>query len=182
MDLILGFDMSVLNFIYDNIRCAFLDLLMPLITLFGESGIFYICIALGLMIYKKTRKTGFMLAMSLILGLLVCNVMLKPLVARPRPYSVRTDVIMLVEALNDYSFPSGHTVAAFEAATVMMIQKKAAGIVFTVLAVLIAFSRLYLYVHYPTDIIAGIVIGVISGIVSAKVINAIYSRKYSYKI
>ncbi len=177
MDLILGFDLSVLNFIYDNIRCTFLDILMPLITLFGESGIFYICITLGLMIYKKTRKTGFMLAMSLILGLLVCNVMLKPLVARPRPYTVRTDVIMLVEALNDYSFPSGHTVAAFEAATVMVIRNRIAGIIFTVLAVFIAFSRLYLYVHYPTDILAGIVIGVISGIVSCTIVNAIYNRK-----
>ena len=182
MDLILQFDMSVLNFIYDNIRCTFLNLLMPFITLFGESGIFYICIALGLLIFKRTRKTGFMLAVSLILGLLVCNVTLKPLVARPRPYTVRTDVIMLVEALNDYSFPSGHTVVAFEAATVMALRNKIAGIVFTVLAVLIAFSRLYLYVHYPTDILAGIVIGIISGIVSSAMVNAIYNRKSIEKI
>ncbi len=173
---ILSFDMSLLNFIYDNIRCAFLDFLMPIVTLFGESGIFFICIALILMAFKKTRKTGFCLAISLIIGLLVCNVTLKPLVARPRPYTVRTDVIMLVEALNDYSFPSGHTVAAFEAATVFLMRKRIVGIVFSVLAILIAFSRLYLYVHYPTDVICGMIIGILSGVLSVKLVDFIYKK------
>lgn len=176
MESILSFDMSVLNFIYDNIRCSFLDFLMPIVTLFGESGIFYICIAVLMMLFKKTRKTGFMLSLSLIIGLIICNITLKPLVARPRPYTIREDVLLLVERLNDFSFPSGHTVAAFEASTVMMMRNRRIGILFLILAFLISFSRLYLYVHYPTDIIAGIIVGTISGIVSVTVINFIHKR------
>lgn len=176
MSYITNLDMSVLNFIYDNIRCAFLDVLMPLITLFGESGIFFIAIAVLLLISRKTRKTGITLGLSLLIGLVVCNLTLKPLIARPRPYTVRTDVIMLVEALSDYSFPSGHTVAAFEAATVMMIRHRKVGIAFLVLAILIAFSRLYLFVHYPTDVLAGAVLGIASGVAAALAVNAVYKR------
>lgn len=178
---ILSFDMSLLNLIYDNIRCAFLDILMPIVTMFGESGIFFICIALALMLFRKTRKTGFMLALALIFGLVVCNLTLKPIVARPRPYTVRTDVIMLVEALNDYSFPSGHTVAAFECATVFLMRKRKVGIGFLALAVLIAFSRLYLYVHYPTDVLCGVIIGVISGFCAVKLVELIYKKYLKVK-
>ncbi len=173
---IISFDMSLLNFVYDNIRCAFLDMLMPVITLFGESGIFFICIALVLMLFKRTRKTGFMLAVSLIIGLVVCNITLKPIFARPRPYTVRTDVIMLVEVLNDYSFPSGHTVAAFESATVFLMRKRKVGIAFLVLAILIAFSRLYLYVHYPTDVLCGMIIGILSGFCAVWLVDYIYKK------
>lgn len=179
---ILSFDMSLLNFIYDNIRCAFLDILMPIVTLFGESGIFFICVALALMVFRKTRKTGFMLALALIIGLAVCNLTLKPIVARPRPYTVRTDVIMLVEALNDYSFPSGHTVAAFECAAVFLMRKRNIGIAFLMLAVLIAFSRLYLYVHYPTDVLCGMIIGVLSGVCAVKLVEFIYRKLDKRKI
>ena len=176
MDAILNFDMSILNFIYDSVRCAFLDYFMPIVTLFGESGIFFICIAVILMLFRKTRKTGFVLSLSLIIGLIVCNLTLKPIIARPRPYTVRQDVILLVERLSDYSFPSGHTVAAFEASTVFMKRNRIAGLCFLILAVLIAFSRLYLFVHYPTDIIAGIIIGTASGFAACGVVDAIYNK------
>lgn len=181
MTQIISLDMTLLNFIYDNLRCAFLDMFMPLVTLFGESGIFYILLALGLLIFKKTRKTGLMLAVSLIIGLVVCNLTLKPVIARARPYTVRTDVVMLVEALSDFSFPSGHAVAAFEGATVMLCNYRKTGILFLVLAILIAFSRLYLYVHYPTDVIVGVVIGVISGLVSVKAVNILSNKIYKNK-
>ncbi len=175
MSAIINFDITVLNFIYDNLRCAFLDFIMPIITLFGESGIFFICIAVALLIFKKTRKTGAMLGLSLIIGLIVCNLTLKPIVARPRPYTLR-EVEMLVDGLSDFSFPSGHTVAAFEAASVLMMRNRKVGIPFLVLAILIAFSRLYLYVHFPTDVIVGAFIGAVSGFIAVKAVDALWDR------
>lgn len=174
--------MSIINYIYDNLRCAFLDVFMPFITLFGESGIFFICLAVVLMIFKRTRKTGFTLSVSLIIGLICCNMVLKPMVARPRPYTIREDVVLLVERLYDYSFPSGHTTAAFEAATVMYIRNRKFGTCFILLAILIAFSRLYLFVHYPTDVLVGILLGIVSGIVSAKIIDVLYDKYEAKKL
>lgn len=181
MEFITNLDMSVLNYIYDNLRCAFLDVFMPFITLFGESGIFFICLAVILMFIPKTRKTGFTLSVSLIIGLICCNMILKPIIARPRPYTIREDVVLLVEKLYDYSFPSGHTTAAFEAASVMLIRNRRVGIAFLVLAILIAISRLYLFVHYPTDVLVGMLLGIISGIVAAKIIDLIYDKIESKK-
>lgn len=175
MQTIINFDNTVLNFIYDNLRCAFLDFIMPIITLFGESGIFFICLAVILLIFKKTRKTGAMLGLSLIIGLIVCNLTLKPLVARPRPYTLR-EVEMLVDGLSDFSFPSGHTVAAFEAASVFMMRNKKIGVPFLILAFLIAFSRLYLYVHFPTDVIVGAIIGTLSGIIAVKIVDIVWNK------
>ncbi len=177
MSAIINADFAILNFIYDNLRCAFLDAVMPLVTMLGESGIFFIIIAIGLLLFKKTRNTGFMLAISLIIGLVVCNLTLKPFVARPRPYTFRTDVVMLVDRLSDYSFPSGHTVAAFECATVFFKRKRYLGLAFLALAIIIAFSRLYLYVHFPTDVLVGAIIGVLSGIIAVNAVDKIYNVK-----
>ena len=93
----------------------------------------------------------------------MCNVTLKPLVARIRPYDLQetlgNHINLLISAQHDYSFPSGHTIASFEACVVLLIHDKRMGIPATILACLIAFSRLYLYVHYPTDVIFSIIVG-----------------------
>ena len=160
-----SFDLPILEWIAANLKCGFLDFLMPLITLLGDAGIFWILCSVVLILIPKTRKTGLAMGISLLIGLLVCNVTLKPLVARMRPYVYQRDIlhnniVLLVEALEDYSFPSGHTIASFEAATALLIGNKKLGIPAMILAVLIAFSRLYLYVHYPTDVIVSIVLGI----------------------
>ena len=103
---------------------------------------------------------------ALLLGVLICNVTMKPLIARVRPYDFQLEhfqkyIVLLVETPNDYSFPSGHTIASFEAATVLLVKNKKLGIPAMILAVLIAFSRMYLYVHYPTDVLASVVLGII---------------------
>ena len=126
-----------------------------------NAGIFWIAIAVVLLFFSKTRKIGLGMGAALILGLLICNCMLKPLTARIRPYDYQLEhfgvtIKLLIEAQHDFSFPSGHTIASFEAATVLMIHNKKAGIASMLLACLIAFSRLYLYVHYPTDVIASV--------------------------
>ena len=158
------FDLPILDWIAENLHCAFLDTLMPLITVLGNGGIFWIALALLLMITPKYRKAGFSMALALLMGLVVCNLTLKPLVARIRPYAYQLDhfgktVSLLISAPHDYSFPSGHTIASFEGAVALLLHHRKLGIPATVLAVLIAFSRLYLYVHYPTDVLASVILG-----------------------
>lgn len=160
-----SFDLPILEWIAANLKCGILDAVMPLITLLGDAGIFWILCSVVMILIPKTRKTGLAMGISLLIGLLVCNVTLKPLVGRIRPYDYQLqhfqkEIILLVEGLHDYSFPSGHTIASFEAATALLIGNKKLGIPAMILAVLIAFSRLYLYVHYPTDVLASIVLGI----------------------
>ena len=165
-----NFDLPILDWIATYLWCPFLDAVMPVITLLGDAGIFWIAIAVVLLFFPKTRKIGLGMGAALILGLLVCNLTLKPLIARPRPYDYQlthfgVTIQLLIEAQHDFSFPSGHTIASFEACTVLMLGNKKLGIPATLLAILIAFSRLYLYVHYPTDVITSIVLGTVFGII-----------------
>ena len=138
---------------------------MSLITHLGDGGIFWIAIAVVLMFIPKYRKAGFSMGAALLIGLLVCNVTLKPLLARPRPYDYQLEhfgktISLLIATPHDFSFPSGHTLASFEGATVLFLHDKRLGIPALVIASLVAFSRLYLYVHYPTDVLTSVVLGI----------------------
>ena len=159
------FDLPILEWIAANLRCPFMDTIMPIITLLGDAGIFWIAIAALCLFFPKYRKMGLSMGISLLIGLLVCNVLLKPLVGRIRPYDYQLEhfgkqIQLLVAAQHDFSFPSGHTIASFEAATAIMLHNKKLGIVAIILAVMISFSRLYLYVHYPTDVLTSVVLGI----------------------
>ena len=134
------FDLPILEWIANNLRCGFLDAVMPVITLLGDAGIFWIAIAVVLLCMKKTRRVGLGMGFALIMGLLVCNVTLKPLVGRIRPYDYQEQefqkfIPLLIERQHDFAFPSGHTIASFEAATVIAINHKKWGIAAMVLAV-----------------------------------------------
>ena len=164
-----SFDLPILEWIQAHLQCGFLDKAMPIVTLFGDGGVFWILVAVTLLFFAKYRKTGFSMGMALVLGLLVCNIILKPQVARIRPYDFQLEhfqkeIALLISAQHDFSFPSGHTIASFEACTVLMLSDKRLGIPATILAILIAFSRLYLYVHYPTDVIFSLLAGTLFGI------------------
>lgn len=171
------FELKILDFIRENLTCPFLDAVMPVITKFGDGGTFWIASAIILICFKKTRKTGFSVGLALLTGFIIGNLVLKNVVGRIRPYDLNTDIEILIKALSDYSFPSGHTLASFEAATAMLIRDKRLGIPAMILAVLIAFSRLYLYVHYPTDVLAGIIIGILIAIFSSRLIDKLYKTK-----
>lgn len=160
-----NFDLPILDWIAEHLQCAFLDFLMPIITAFGNGGIFWIAFAVVLLFFPKYRKVGLGMGAALIMGVLVCNVTMKPLIGRIRPYDYQSEhfgkvIELLITAPHDYSFPSGHTLASFEAATVLAINNKKMGIPALILACLIAFSRLYLYVHYPTDVLFSVFLGI----------------------
>ena len=159
----LSFDLPILDWIQANLQSGFMDTIMPIITKFGDAGLFWMVCAALLAIFPKTRRIGLGMAFAMAMGLLVCNLTLKPLVARIRPYDLQAELGVTINLLNgamhDFSFPSGHTIASFEAAVVLLKNSKKMGIPAMILAILIAFSRLYLYVHYPTDVIASIILG-----------------------
>ena len=153
-----NFELKILDFIRNTIACPVLDFLMPLITKLGDHGIFCIALSLLLICFKKTRKTGITIGMSLAIGFLVGNIFLKNVVGRIRPYDLNPNVDLLVAKLHDFSFPSGHSSSSFVSATVIFFYFRKYGIFALVLASIIAFSRLYLYVHYPSDVFVGMIL------------------------
>lgn len=155
-------DGNILLWIQENLRSEFFTPLWSFITTSGNSGLIWIAITCLLLAFKKTRKVGIMCAVSLILSLLFTNLLIKPLVARTRPYELIDGLVLLIEKPHDFSFPSGHSSAAFAAAWVIFRRfPKKVGIPALVYASLMAFSRLYFAVHYPTDVIAGIIFGIL---------------------
>lgn len=159
----MNIELSILDWI-QTLHTPFLDKIMVFITRLGDSGIIWIVLSIVLLLIPKTRKSGAVMVVALVVDVLLCNIVLKNLVARTRPYDVNTGVHFLVAKLHDYSFPSGHTAASFASVTALYLAgEKKLWKFALVLACLIAISRLYLYVHYPTDVLGGILFGVISG-------------------
>lgn len=175
-----NFDLPILDWIASHLRCGFLDVFMRGVTVLGDAGIFWILLAVALLLIPKYRRVGFSMGAALLIGLLVCNITLKPLIARPRPYDYQfthfgKTISLLIAAPKDFSFPSGHTLASFEGATVLMIHNKKLGIPALILASLIAFSRLYLYVHYPTDVLFALVMGIAFGFLGNYLVSKCYA-------
>ena len=160
----MNLDWTILHWIQDALVCPALDFLMPKITLLGDGDAVWLLAAAALLITKKYRRYGVLLLVALALGVLTGNLTLKPLIARPRPCWVDESVRLLIPNPTDYSFPSGHTLASVIGATVLTKANAKFGLAAIPLAALIAFSRLYLYVHYPTDILGAAVLGVAIGL------------------
>ncbi len=160
----MNFDWSILYWIQDVLRCPALDFFFSKITVLGNSGIIWICVGIIMICTKKYRKSGIVLLCGLLVGLLVGNIFLKNTVARLRPCWLDESVQLIIPAPGEYySFPSGHSLSSFISATILTKTDKRFGYVAIPLAVLIAFSRLYLFVHFPTDVLAGAVLGFIIG-------------------
>ena len=156
------FEGGFLLWIQENLRLPVLNELMVGITTLGNGGIFWIIVALALLVFKKTRKAGVQCAVAMLLTLLVVNVTLKPSIARTRPYDLIEGLNILISRPHDFSFPSGHAANSFSCAWVMLRKlPKKFGVPALALAILIAFSRLYVGVHFPTDVLGGIAIAII---------------------
>ncbi len=172
----MGIEISILDLI-QKLRTPLGDRIMCMITKLGNGGAIWIVLALVLLLIPKTRRSGAVLAAALAVDVVLCNLLLKPLVARVRPCDVNTAVQLLVARPQDFSFPSGHTAASFASAVALYLagEKKLWKPVL-VLAVLIAFSRLYLYVHYPTDVLGGAVLGSFAGYVGYRIMKKIWKK------
>ena len=172
------FELKILDFIREHLTCGFLDFLMPLITKLGDAGIFWIAVAIVLLITKKYRKVGAMMGVALVLGLIFGNGVLKNVVGRIRPYDLNEGMkeMLLIEALSDKSFPSGHTLACFEGATSVFLYHRKWGLAALALAFTVMLSRLFLLVHYPTDLLAGALLGSLFAFLASLLVKYLWKR------
>lgn len=176
----MAFEFDFLNYL-QTLQNPVLTKIMYFFTLLGEGGAFFILMGVALFFFKKTRKCSIMILLSLLFGLIIGNGILKNVIQRIRPCDVNTAFSLIIKHPSDkYSFPSGHTLAAFEFAFSIFIFDKKWGIGAIVLASLVAFSRLYFYVHFPTDIIGGIVVAVITVYLACITLKA-FSKTKIYK-
>lgn len=167
LEMLYAIDFSILDFIQSTFKCVFLDYIMAFFSYIGEVGGIWIITAVILMCFRKTRATGAMVLSAVILGYLIGELGLKHFVARPRPFVENPAIQPFIAPPHGYSFPSGHSCSSFAAATVLLMRDKRFGIPALAVAVLIAFSRLYNYVHFPSDVLTGILLGVICAFVVA---------------
>lgn len=168
---------NILLWIQENLRADWLDPIIIGITYLGNAGIFWIALSVLLLCFKNYRKLGLTCGASLILDLLSVNVFIKKAVARVRPYEVIEGLTKIIGEQSDYSFPSGHTAASFAVATVLLMRApKKLSVPMFILACLISLSRLYVGVHYPTDITGGAVIGALCGIAAVYLVDFIRKK------
>ena len=168
-------EMSILYAI-QSLRTEFLDVAMVFISRLGNSGKIWIIIGLIMVCFRKYRKAGLAIIIALIFCLVTGNGVLKNVIGRSRPCWIDDGVKLLINTPKDYSFPSGHTFSSFAAAISIIYFHKREGIIAIILAVLIAFSRLYLFVHYPSDILGGIILGSVAAILGIILVNKIYKK------
>lgn len=145
-------------------------------TTIGESGLVWIVIAIVLTCIPKTRKCGLTMIIAMAITYLVGNLFLKNVIARPRPCAVDTRVTLKIPFPSEYSFPSGHTSNGFAGAVTIFSYYRKAGILSLLMAAVIAFSRLYFFVHYPTDILGGIVLGTLDALLAVYLVKRLEDR------
>ena len=162
---------NILVWIQENLRITALDVIMPYISKINNAGALAIATVVVLLLIKKYRNVGITAFTSLFTEFILVNVLLKQIICRTRPFYVNDALQYLGTLPKDFSFPSGHTGSSFAVATVMlMCMPKKYGVTAIVVATLIALSRLYNGVHYPTDVLAALMIGVLTSICAVKVV------------
>ena len=178
MEWIANLDAYILLFIQESIRNPVLTPLFTVITVLGNGAVIWILIALGMAASRRTRQTALTCAVALLVSLLINNMVLKNIVGRIRPYDTIEGLVPLIGRPRDYSFPSGHTASSFAAAWVLFRRvPKRFGIPALTLAGLIGISRLYLGVHYPTDVLFGIISGIGCGCIACVLVSALMRQK-----
>ena len=188
-DKFLGFDLAVFEWV-QGLQGRLMTALMVTITTLGDEGIIFIAMGIVFLFFKKYRKVGFAILIALVVMLLCNNIILKDFLARPRPFnlfiidpeayslwggeSAKYFFPNLVHAPSSFSFPSGHTSSAFAAAFAILIYNRKIGIPMTFFAALMGFSRIYVEVHYCTDVIAGSVVALVYALIAASIVKLIY--------
>ncbi len=178
MRVIQNIDEKILEYIRLNLKNEKMDKIMPLITRLGDCGMLWLAIALIFLITNRYHNDGLLLITSLLFCIIIGNIIIKLLCGRMRPCHVNDKINLLISKPRDYSFPSGHTMSSFAAATIIANANVKMGIISFIVAILIAFSRLYLYVHYPSDVLVGAILGVIISILTIYYINFVILNKF----
>ena len=160
-----------------SVRSGVLDSAMIFLSFLGNGGWIWIVSVLMLLCFKKTRKNGVYAASALLLEFILCNLILKNIFARPRPYTLNPEITLLIPPLSDFSFPSGHAGSSFAVAASLGFSDSGFFLPAVILAVGISFSRMYLYVHYPSDVLAGALLGIFSAWLSAAVLRNVAKFK-----
>ena len=177
LETLLNLDGGFLLFLQESVRNPILDNIMIFITSLGNGGMIWIAATIALLIPKKTRKAGIMSAAALLGSLIINNNIVKNIVQRPRPFVTFADLQIIIPTPSEFSFPSGHTSSSFAAAAVFYRHlPKKIGLPSVILAGLIGFSRLYVGVHYPTDVIAGVLMGILLSYLAEYLVN-LFAKK-----
>ncbi len=172
-------DYSILTWINNTFgNCKFFAVVSRLLSFIGSKWGMIALVAI-LLIFKKTRKIGLTMGISLLLGFLIGNLFLKNVIARPRPYTLYPDITLYVPRLHSYSFPSGHAASSFVAAVALFQFYKKPGIAAITLATLIAFSRIYLFMHWTTDVLAGALFGTLIAFCTVKLLGFIEQQYFT---
>ncbi len=178
MDFLTQIDGNILLWIQENLRSSILNSVMIFITSLGDVGILWILSGIVLMIPKKSRKIGIIVFIALFLSLVINNGVLKHLVDRVRPFNAIEALTTIIKEPTDSSFPSAHTASSFAAACVIFQKMdRRFGIAAIIMAALIGFSRLYLGVHYPTDVLGGALSGILISILAVKMFDQLMMRR-----
>ncbi len=174
------FDSAVMTFVQSGFHNPITDTIFPAVTYLGESGIFWILLSLLIIALGRKngwRTTGCLMLAAMLLGLLLGEIALKNIICRPRPVQEMPEISLLIPPPSGYSFPSGHSCASFAAATIIFLKDKRPGTAALALAALIAFSRVFLFVHYPTDVLAGSLLGVLCALAAAYGYRRLFQKK-----
>lgn len=171
-----AFDQSITLLVHQlyTLGGGFFTPFFEFISLLGKGGIFLVLLSLALTVYRPTRRYGTAMLLAVAIGALFTNVWLKVVIARPRPYADESGIFYQLWLLvgqnveSDHSFPSGHTTAAFSTMTALflMSNKKYSWTAF-IFAFLMGIARIYLVVHFPSDVLGGIVVGLVGGYMGA---------------
>ncbi|MCH5324061.1 MAG: phosphatase PAP2 family protein [Eubacterium sp.] len=178
---IVALDFSILDAIRENVANPLLDAVMSFVSFTGNAGAIWILAAIACLCFRQTRRAGVCMAVALVLGLVIGNLALKNIIDRPRPFELREWITLIVPPPGDPSYPSGHTLAAFNAAIPLFVYHRRLGALALTYAAVMAFSRLYLYVHYPTDVLGGLILAVICSVAAVVIVNAFYD-KLTYRL
>ena len=166
-------ELFILDWMQNHLRCGLLDAVLPAISWTCNHGEVWILLALLLVLRKNSRRQGWAVAAALVLDLVCCNLFLKPLVGRVRPFAMNPAVELLIPPPLDASFPSGHTAASFAAVFALRGSGSPLWKPALAVAILIAFSRLYLYVHWPSDVLGGALLGAFLGWAAGKAADSV---------